>query len=340
MIYNEGITIKGMHSFVDFGLNINSRKIDLPPKNSIRKTVPFMNGYYDYSKLNGAVSWGERVIEYTFDIVGETVKEMDQKRTEVLNWLCNVHDEDIFDDTLPDYHFHGSYDSSSQNEDGEKSELTVSFVCYPFMIENVAKIAYTNGPDVSVMITNNGQNVRPIIDTAQPCSVTIGNMRQSVPAGETLLAMVLQNGETDVRITKGNQIVYPYSETTHTENGITFTASADGTIVADGTATDIAWFYIKGSGSIFLPPVGYHLLSGSPAGGASGGYRMLASVVDKDGTIAYSYDDGDGAVFQVKDTTAYVTIAIRVLSGYTVNSITFTPTLYGETKIKWFTEVL
>jgi len=204
MIYNEGITINGLHSYVDFGLHINSRKIDLPPKNSIRKTVPFMNGFYDYTKLNGAVSWGARTISYTFDIVGETIEEMDLKRTEVVNWLCNLHDVDIYDDTIPDYHFHGSFDTPSQNEDGEKSELTVNFICYPFMIANEPKIIYTSGSDVTITVNNNGQPVKPIIETEQECTVRIGNKMQSVPAGETKLNMILQSGETEMQITKKN----------------------------------------------------------------------------------------------------------------------------------------
>lgn len=340
MAYHEGIKISGLHSYYDFGLNINSRKIDLPPKNSIRKTVPFMNGYHDFSMINGAISWGARTIAYTFDIVGATVEEMDAKRTEVVNWLCNQHDVDIYDDTIPDYHFHGSYDTNSQSEDGEKSELTVNFVCYPFMIENEARVVYTNGADATFVVNNIGQAVRPIIETAQSCSVKIRDAIQSVIDGETRLSLVLPTGETEVQIIKDNEIEYPYSETTHTENGITFMVNDDGTIVADGTATGIAWFYVQGSGKRFLPPVGYHLLSGSPAGGAEGGYRMLASIVDEDGTIAYSYDNGDGAVFEIKDSTAYITIAIRVLEGYTVNNLVFSPALYGETKLKWHMEVL
>lgn len=202
MAYHEGIAISGLHSYYDFGLNINSRKIDLPPKNSIRKTIPFMNGYYDFTKINGGISWGARTISYTFDIVGATVEEMDAKRTEVVNWLCNQHDVDIYDDTIPDYHFHGSYDTNSQSEDGEKSELTVNFVCYPFMIENEPRIVYINGEDVTVTLKNGGQPVKPIIETEQACVVTIGNMMQSVSAGETQIAVVLPSGETKVSVKK------------------------------------------------------------------------------------------------------------------------------------------
>lgn len=201
MEYAEGIKINGLHSFIDFDLTVASRTINLPEKTSIRKTVPFMNGFYDYSKINGAVCWGEREIEYTFDIVGDTVEQMDAKRTEVVNWLCNLHDVDIYDDTIPDYHFHGSYDNSSQAEDGEKSELTVTFVCYPFMIANEPTQMYISG-DFTVI--NKGQPVRAMLKTTQAATITIGNMSQSVPAGETELAIIFPNGETKGHISSGS----------------------------------------------------------------------------------------------------------------------------------------
>lgn len=139
MSYNEGIRVGGKHSYKDFGLVINSREIGYPEKRSIRKTVPYMNGFYDFTKLYGDPAWGERVISYTFDVIGFTVAEMEVERQKVINWLCNVHDEDIFDDALPNYHFHGSFDKVSSSEEGEQATITFSFVCYPFMISNDGK---------------------------------------------------------------------------------------------------------------------------------------------------------------------------------------------------------
>ena len=200
MEYAEGIKINGMHSFIDFDLTIADRQIKLPPKTSIRKTVPFMNGYYDYSKINGAICWGEKEIQYTFDIVGDTVQQMDEKRTQFINWLCNLHDVDIYDDTIPDYHFHGSFDNIDQNEEGEKSEVTVTFICYPFMIANEPTQMYISG---DFTIINKGQPVRPFLTAEQAVTITIGEMSQSVPAGETQLSIIFPNGETKGHISEG-----------------------------------------------------------------------------------------------------------------------------------------
>lgn len=336
MEYAEGIKINGLHSFVDFGLSIAKRQIDLPPKTSIRKKIPFMNGFYDFSKINGDICWSERQIKYTFDIIGETVQEMDAKRTEVANWLCNLHDVDIYDDTLPDYHFHGSFDAISQSEDAEKSELTVTFICYPFMIENMPTEIYVGG---DFTVTNRGQSVVPFLNSSQDTTVTINGVTQRVQAGDTKLALVLPHGTTSGFVGKSNELIYPWLEGTHTESGITFTVDASGKITANGTATDVAWFYIRGSADKFVPPVGKHRFYGCPSGGTGDTYRIQVYASHTDANV-YSYDYGTGGVVDVKDNTQYLSIAIRISKGYTANNLVFNPSMYGVSMLRWNTEVL
>ncbi len=200
MSYNEGIRIGGKHSFEDFGLVLNSREIGYPNKKSIRKTVPYMNGFYDYTKLYGAPAWGERVNKYTFDVIGFTVEEMEAERIPVVNWLCNVHDEDIFDDAFPDYHFRGSFDSISTSEDGEKATLAFTFVCYPFMIRNYPSVRKftSNG---SFTIVNNGQPVKLKASATASCTVTSNGHVYSIPANTPEYdVLVLDAGTNDIRV--------------------------------------------------------------------------------------------------------------------------------------------
>ena len=181
MSYKNGIRVGGKHSFDDFGLVINSREIGYPQKQSIRKTVPFMNGFYDYTNLYGSPAWGERVITYSFDVTGFTVEEMEAERQEVVNWLCNIHDEDIFDDAFPDYHFRGSFEEIGTSEDGEQSTISFSFVCYPFRIQNTPHVRKMAN-DGTLSIVNGGQPVRLKVTTTTPCTVTYGGEVYNVPA--------------------------------------------------------------------------------------------------------------------------------------------------------------
>lgn len=338
MIYKDGITINGVHSNADFDLVINSRQIDLPPKNSIRKTIPFMSGFYDFTTLGGSATWGERNISYTFDIVGTTVTEMDRKRTEVVNWLCNQHDVDIYDDTIPDYHFHGSYNDSSQNEEDEKSELTVSFVCYPFMIKNEPQetVIYDGG---TYNVVNSGQPLYPLITSAQKCTVKIGNRQQTVSNVTNFkMGLLFGTGENAVEISKDNIIARPFADTTKTENGITFTDNGDGTVSANGTATDTAWFNLRTYRENFNPGSGEYLIAGCPENAEGTCLRVWVYDTAGKGT---SYDDtGNGVYIKIDENAKNITVSIRVGKGVTLNNAVFAPVMYGKTTLRWTEEVL
>lgn len=341
MSLHDGIRAGGKHSYEDFGLEIASREIGLPEKKSIRKTVPFMSGFYDFTTLNGAPAWGERQIKYAFDLIGATVEEMDAERTEVVNWLCNLHDVDIFDDSIPDYHFRGSYDSYSLSEDGEHVELTVVFVCYPFMLSNTPSVS-TVYESASVTIANSGRPASPTISSAQAAIIAAGGQQKSVPPVSNYKAgLMLGAGNNIVTVTKQNEIRYPYVNTTTTNNGITFTDNGDGTITANGTATEVAWFWLWGSGAKFKPPVGKHRATGCPANASANNYRIQYYVYNgSDADSKYYYDFGSGVVIDVTEKTEYISLAIRVVKGYTASNVVFSPAMYGETKIVFAKEVL
>lgn len=337
MSYNDGIRIGGKHSFTDFGLVVGSRAIGYPTKKSVRKTVPFMNGYYDYTNLYGSPAWGERIITYSFDVIGFTVEEMEEERTKVINWLCNVHDEDIYDDAFPDYHFHGSFDSVSVAEDGEQSSLTFSFVCYPFVISN-EPISKTVTEDGEITITNNGQQpVALKIATTGAVSVSKGGVEYGVPAGIYDL-FTLVPGENALNVAFDNEIVYPYYEGTTIKNGITFTDNGDGSITIAGTATAAALFYVRMSTENFLPMVGQHHISGIPKDNENN-VKLYARVYDGSTNEIFS-DSGSGAFFNVTADAQHVMIYIAVPSGQTVENLTVTPVLHGVAEVSYSEEVL
>lgn len=213
MSYKDGIRIGSKHSFEDFGLVLNNREIGYPEKISIRKTVPYMNGFYDYTKLYGVPAWGPREITYTFDVIGFTVEEMEAERVPVVNWLCNVHDEDIFDDAFPDYHFRGSFDSISSSEDGEQATLAFTFICHPFMIHNDPSVhrITSNG---SLSIVNNGQPVKLKASSTASCTVTSNGQTYSIPANvpdHDVLVLGMGANDIGVEIT-GGEIVLSWAE--------------------------------------------------------------------------------------------------------------------------------
>lgn len=341
MSLHDGIRAGGKHSYKDFGLEIASREIGLPEKKSIRKTVPFMTGFYDFTTLNGAPAWGERQIKYAFDIIGATVEEMDAERTEVVNWLCNLHEVDIFDDSIPNYHFRGSYDSYSLSEDGEHVELTVVFVCYPFMLSNSPSV-FTVYESKSVTIVNGGRPASPVVSSAQAAIIASGGQQKSVPpVSNYRVGMMLASGDNVVTVTKQNEVKYPYANTTIRNNGIEFADNGDGTVTASGTATDVAWFWMIDSAAKFKLPIGKHRVTGCPVNAGASDYRIQCYVYNGSSADSkYYYDSGSGVVIDVTEKTEYISMAIRFAKGSTASNLIFSPEMYGETKITFAGEVL
>lgn len=209
----DGIRIKDKHSYGDFGLCLKSRKIGLPERKSIRETVPYMNGYYDFSALNGAPAWNGRTIEYSFDVIAYKPVDVDRAVSSVLDWLCNVHDEDIYDDTVDGYHWHGSYGNASVNWDdtGMVAEIVVSFFVHPFKIANEpTEYTMTAG---TYKVINLGMAVAPYVVSDAVAAIQIGTYVTAIPAGEMIqLEIDLERGENTVLMTGDGTVTFGFYE--------------------------------------------------------------------------------------------------------------------------------
>jgi len=206
----DGIRINGLHSFDDFGLYIKEKKIGLPSKKIITDTVPYMNGSYDFTLLSGDATWGPREISYSFDIMGDTEIDMNQQRDELMAWLMNIHDADIYDDAMEGYHFHGSYSGGDMTDDEELSEFTADFVCYPFRIANAeTEIALIDGNNT---IDYTGQGVTAYIICDESGSVTFNGTTQSFLANTRTELSTLVHGENTLILTTEGSAVLCYTE--------------------------------------------------------------------------------------------------------------------------------
>ena len=213
MSLTDGIRINDKHSYGDFGLYLKSRNIGLPDKKSIRQTVPFMNGYYDFSALNGAPAWGERILEYAFDVTNDKPVELDYFVSFVLGWLGTVHDVDIYDDTTYGYHWHGSFNDANVKWDdsGQQAEISVSFVVHPFKIANNPTQYYMTAGTYT--INNPGMSVMPIVKSNAVAAIQIGNYVSSIPANEEIrLGIDLARGENTVLITGAGTVTLSFYE--------------------------------------------------------------------------------------------------------------------------------
>lgn len=121
-----------------------------------------------------------------------------------------------------------------------------------------------------------------------------------------------------------NLIPHKYSDTTFTTNGITFTLNEDGTVLAKGTATANAMFFINATtpeGSTLFK-AGTYFVSGCPSGGSA--YSYYFNVRAQDQSAAYN-DTGNGCLMKLEKDTRIV-LLVRVNKGTAIpDGILFKP---------------
>ena len=137
---------------------------------------------------------------------------------------------------------------------------------------------------------------------------------------------ILHDGNGDIisrrRTVRGkNWIPYPYFDTTKTYKGITFTDNGDGSVTANGTATENSTFYFyKPNGTL---PTATYTYSGNPAG-ATVNIALACSYIKPDDTVGYlSFATTSTVTPDKRLNTMYIYIS----SGTTVNNLVFRPQL-------------
>ena len=177
-------------SLDDFDASIAGRKIGEPTKKEIKDTVPFFNGAYDFSKINGELYWNERELEYAFEITADTPEELERKKTTFKNWVMNVFEEKLFDPHITDYHFLATYKDidPADDESLEKTTITVKFTAYPYKIANDPteyEFVIPAGTEKTVNIINGGiHKVTPTVIVDAAITLIVGDTTYSVSAGD------------------------------------------------------------------------------------------------------------------------------------------------------------
>lgn len=129
-----------------------------------------------------------------------------------------------------------------------------------------------------------------------------------------------------------NKIPYPYTDTTNTQGGITFTDNGDGSITVNGTAEWEEGVYFTVSTSI--PPssitAGEYILSGNPSSDCE---LVVFDFKDDGSLISIIQNNGTPTTFRLTD-NAMITVVFRVNEGKSVNNVTITPQIVRKDAIK------
>ena len=106
---------------------------------------------------------------------------------------------------------------------------------------------------------------------------------------------------------------------TKTVNGVTFTVNSDGTITANGTATNRIIFLV---GTVYISQTRNYTYTGTPSGGASSTYSMNY----RNSNVYKTAETGNGITTQFEGGKTYEAV-IDIRSGVTISNLTFSPML-------------
>lgn len=134
-------------------------------------------------------------------------------------------------------------------------------------------------------------------------------------------------------IVTDNLLPYPYYESTHTENVITWTVNEDGTIgVSAGTPTADCYFvfrhHVAADTTHLVIPAGTYTISGGTSKIPLSVWKIENGVT----TTSIAVDNGNGATFTV-DTETRLNVRLHITSGTVVTATKIKPKLEdGDTK--------
>ena len=203
MTYDNGISIDGVGSVEDMNLEIAAKSLSGPVKRSVRVSVPFMSGSYDFSDVYGYTTYDDRELSVSFDVVEASTEGLESRLTDVLTWLATAQESEIVDEDAPGYHFRGSYSRAevAYDESGLAATVEVVFDVYPYRIADEETTA-----EVSVgenTVTNGGARTKVLVTpTDGTCTIQIGTVSQTF-TGASYADFYLEAGENTVTVTGG-----------------------------------------------------------------------------------------------------------------------------------------
>ena len=139
--------------------------------------------------------------------------------------------------------------------------------------------------------------------------------QDGTPTPESPAPIVSVGNDGAVEVTTCGKNRLKNTATTITNNGVTFTVNADGSVTANGTASDTAYIIIS-SNLKHLEVGKLYKMFGCPSGGGVNSYSIQVTGV-------WSADFGEGAIFKYQENVT--TLAVYVVTGVTVSDVLFTP---------------
>ena len=123
----------------EFDMYLIERDAPTPEEMEQHVTVPYRQGYIDFSSRNGERIYNGRTLTYVFQIFGVTYEQRKAKEFLITNWLMNSGESKLIDSHDIQYYYHAKCKSVTV-EDDERLQtliLTITFIAQPFKISEL-----------------------------------------------------------------------------------------------------------------------------------------------------------------------------------------------------------
>ena len=204
----------GEHSLSEFGQCFASRNTGSPTKKTSTVTVPHMSGFWDFSKVGGELAYESREVTYEIELLEDERADLQDRKSELMEWLLETHDEPIYDDDLPGWHFVGSCSGCEWEEgaEGVTGTITAKFLCQPFLVKD-EETSETLQVGSDQTVSNAGRTAEVTAKTESgTATVTMGGIKQSVTTTPQRLVARLRPGDNEVDVT-GAAVTLTWHET-------------------------------------------------------------------------------------------------------------------------------
>lgn len=193
------IIYNGKNSFKDFDLYVAKKDIPVPIRKEATETVPLMSGEWDFSYNDGVDEYETLVIKYEFDVIGDSKKDLNSLKTELVAWLHSRGNQQLYDSDISLNEFYEVYRAQAfWGEEGEQGLISVEFKCYPFRKADVTTKTFELSEEAQSfeLVNNSARPIKPVFEVEGTASIIVDSVSLAATTGVYKGVVSIPNGTT------------------------------------------------------------------------------------------------------------------------------------------------
>jgi phage-related protein len=209
----KGIEFGNYHSYDDFHLILNSKKIEAPTPKTESIDIPGGDGKLDFTEFFGEVKFTNRKLTFEFSCIMPpslflTIFSEVQQAIHGKKLRITLDDDE-------DFYYVGRVTVSAWKTEKSIGKITVEADCEPYKYrQNVTVVAKAITDSGTISLTNSKKSVVPRISTTGPVTLawTGGSASLSTGNDKIIEDLVLREGTTTITVTGTASVMFKYQE--------------------------------------------------------------------------------------------------------------------------------